>query len=54
MDVPLAVARGGEQLKGELPMSSGGSHVGAQPHADLTCGQIDRLHRLFQRLHIAA
>ena len=46
MDVPLAVARGAEQLKHELLDGFRRQPCCAQPYGNFTCRQVNRLHRL--------
>ena len=46
MDVPLAVARGAEQLKHELLDDFRRQPCCAQPYGNFTCRQVNRLHRL--------
>ena len=46
MDVPLAVARGAEKLKHKLLHNFRRQPCCAQPYGNLTCRQVNRLHRL--------
>ena len=46
MDVPLAVARGAEQLKHELLDDFRRQPCCAKPHGNFTCRQVNRLYRL--------
>ena len=51
MDIPLAVARGAEQLKHELLDGFRGQPCCAKPHGNFTCRQVNGLDSL-QRSHI--
>ena len=46
MDIPLAVARGAEQLKHELLDGFRRQPCCAKPHGNFTCRQVNRLYRL--------